>query len=320
MASSQQKDTHTDFLLTQLDSFFAPTRVLAHLCLIQILMVDKDAAIGSRILTQIQPILCQGKLKDLRESTNPPSPVLLKSICDRPENPITFARLTTALVATLSKVIRPPNCSIYLSDDSSAAELPYRSFATSIYILVNSDILSPPLAQSLLQSLFVQLNNDTLLFLASIWTSGPRHIRVAALRHALAFVNAHSSSGPAVDFQLLVPALLILLQDEKKEARSAALAVLRAVAASGEKSGGEVYAIDTIYGANSGMFEPQSVLAIVLIAAPETARLLHHADLQSYLQSVLAISDELIVDPQRLTRYHTETLGAKHGASKKNTS
>jgi U3 small nucleolar RNA-associated protein 10 len=116
----------------------------------------------------------------------------------------------------------------------------YATFARNLYTWANSESLSPILARRLLQSLFTQIGEEGLVFLASIWTSAsPVSLRVAALRHGLAFIGAHEAS---VDFQLIIPSLLIALSDESKDIRQAGLDIVRKIVPSKGEVGGEVYA------------------------------------------------------------------------------
>jgi U3 small nucleolar RNA-associated protein 10 len=121
----------------------------------------------------------------------------------------------------------------------------------------NSGRLHPALASSLLRSLLTQLSEEALTFLASVWTikevSATPALRVAALRHGLAFVNAYKVQTAGIDFQLVVPALVIALQDDSKAVRTAGVALLKAISGSGAKEGA-VYAVDTFYGSQSSKF------------------------------------------------------------------
>lgn len=131
----------------------------------------------------------------------------------------------------------------------------YRQIALSLYTLSNSGLLNSAVAATILRSLLTQLAEDALVFFASIWTSHTIDItpalRITALKHALAFINAYKAQGHGIDFQMMVPALVIALQDENKEVRSAAVVLLKAVQGSIGKVE-DVYALDTFYGSQSG--------------------------------------------------------------------
>ena len=99
---------------------------------------------------------------------------------------------------------------------------------------------------------------DALLFLAGIWTSPTTNakyntsvIKYVALRHALAFLRAQSAGS--VDFQTIIPALLVALQSVDRQVRSAAVECLDVLAnvVEGTKPA-SIYALDRVYGAASG--------------------------------------------------------------------
>jgi U3 small nucleolar RNA-associated protein 10 len=128
--------------------------------------------------------------------------------------------------------------------------------AKKLYALINSNLIPESLAKSLLRSLFIQLGEESLPFFASIWSnpSTSSTLRVVALRHATAFVSAHANAeeGQAMDFQMVLPAVLISLQDSDRTVREAGIGVLKAIAGLVRKSGGDIFALDTFYGARSG--------------------------------------------------------------------
>ena len=196
----------------------------------------------------------------------------------------------------------------------------YKTLATNLYTLVNSDILPSHLAQSVLRFLLTQLKDDALIVFAYIWTSGHRHARLAALKHALGFIQAYATlTQQTVDFQMVIPSLLIALQDNVKEIRSAAVAVLKKIGSLVEKGGTEIYALDTIYGSRSGMLFCNRFMLPLADVCVDLVQLLRHADLQSYLQALISVSHEMVLDPARVKRLHVEHLGAQQSGSRKNT-
>jgi U3 small nucleolar RNA-associated protein 10 len=69
-------------------------------------------------------------------------------------------------------------------------------------------------------------------------------------------VNAYKSQGSGIDFQMMVPSLVIALQDESKDVRAAGVGLLKAVAGAKGKEG-DVYAVDTFYGSQSSKSYPE---------------------------------------------------------------
>ena len=118
----------------------------------------------------------------------------------------------------------------------------------------------PALSATLTKTLFVSLGEDALKFLAGIWLQ-PRTVQVAfepaqysALKHAAAFMEAHYSTQRFVDFQTMLPAVLVGVQFNDRRLREAALDCVASLARlSQAKNPSDVYAFDAIYGASSGM-------------------------------------------------------------------
>lgn len=192
----------------------------------------------------------------------------------------------------------------------------YESFARLLYSWANSHILPSSLAITLLRSLLTQIGEDALIFFASIWTSDvTTALRLAALRHAAAFIQAHAGES-ATDFQLVLPGVLIALQDETKLVREAGILVMRNILALLKNGAPAIYGLDTFYGSRSS----QSILDRLkdpLKIALDLVQLLKHADLQRYLEALLAISAEISIDPGRLSAAQTNFLGMSRGKNRK---
>lgn len=127
----------------------------------------------------------------------------------------------------------------------------FNRFTHQLYDWINSETLPRSLATRLLRFLLIQLGDDALAYFASIWSSDDAPaLRIAALRHATAFVQAHSGKSRS-DVQLIVPALLIALQDGMRAVREAGVGVLRSMVAVSENGGSDIYGLETIYGSRS---------------------------------------------------------------------
>lgn len=133
----------------------------------------------------------------------------------------------------------------------------------TVYALTNSASTLPLLSAYLLRALFISLKDDTLLFLAGIWSSASNElstemqtqIQLAALSHASAFLISHEGAQGSVDFQTVLPAVLAMLESTSQLVRAAAIqcvSVLGRLSQAGKPK--TVYAFDTIYGAHSGKF------------------------------------------------------------------
>lgn len=134
----------------------------------------------------------------------------------------------------------------------------YVDLMRKLYILVNSSSAIPILSMHITQAQFIRLGEDALKFLAGVWlqpaSSATFHpAQYAALRHAAAFMEAHHSSQRYIDFQTILPALLVAAQLPDHRVREAALECVAALVrlAQAKKPIG-VYAFDAVYGATSG--------------------------------------------------------------------
>jgi U3 small nucleolar RNA-associated protein 10 len=145
------------------------------------------------------------------------------------------------------------NASLGTSDDQGIA---FRSFADSLYVIANGDLVPSAFAAVLLRSLLASLREDALLFLARTWLFAEKtSIKVSALRHAQAFMQAYVSpqtKKSTADFQVILPALLLAVQDPAKAVRQAAVALVKILLnVTGEKAV-DIYALDSVYAVRSG--------------------------------------------------------------------
>ncbi len=121
----------------------------------------------------------------------------------------------------------------------------------SIYKLSNSSSSLSTIPASLLRAQFVNLADDALAFLVGVWLSaeGDTQLRRTALSHALAFILAHEATEQVIDFQTVLPALLVALGDPDRGVRHQASECVHLLAQlSTAKQASGVYAFDTIYG------------------------------------------------------------------------
>lgn len=204
---------------------------------IGILEGDRQCDLALRVLNAIQPSLKDLPLHQLQGIDKPTDELLLKEIFVRGGSDAVKARIFNSVIGSfrfvgkpvghaadwLSEQVRRPPLSLLeifwtLIYQSGKSGMPYKQFAIRLYGLINSSTLHPHVSRQLLQSLFVQLGEETLTFLASVWTLSisPAPLRVSALRHALAFISAFSRSEEK-DFQMVLPAMLVAMQDSVKE-------------------------------------------------------------------------------------------------------
>lgn len=131
----------------------------------------------------------------------------------------------------------------------------------TVYALANAASTLPLLSAYLLRALFITLKDDALVFLAGVWTSIPKdssaetrtQTQLAALAHASAFLVAHEVTQETVDFQTVVPSILVMFESPSRPVRAAAvqcLSVLGRLSRAGTPK--IVYAFNTVYGIHSG--------------------------------------------------------------------
>ncbi len=133
----------------------------------------------------------------------------------------------------------------------------YVRLMRSIYKLSNSSSSLSAVPASLLRAQFINLANDTLAFLVGVWLSeGDAQLRRIALSHALAFLSAHEATGQVMDFQTVLPALILALGDPDRGVRHQASECMRLLARlSTAKEAAAVYAFDTIYGESTSKLD-----------------------------------------------------------------
>jgi U3 small nucleolar RNA-associated protein 10 len=148
---------------------------------------------------------------------------------------------------------------------SRASEDLYVSGARKVYKMLNNSGTVPILALGLLQSLFSVLKTDVLVFLAGVWTSSSsdfQSLQTLALLQATAFLEAHVQEADGIDFQTILPAVLVALQFSNPLSRLAALECVKRLRIVSESKLTQVYKFDVIYGKDSRMsFPSHSVLA-----------------------------------------------------------
>jgi U3 small nucleolar RNA-associated protein 10 len=119
----------------------------------------------------------------------------------------------------------------------------------SIYKLTNSSSSLSVIPASLLRAQFIHLADDALAFLAGLWLSEEdAWLRRTALSHAFAFIAAHEATENIIDFQTVLPALLVALGDPDRGVRHQASECVRLLARlSKARQASGVYAFDAIY-------------------------------------------------------------------------
>lgn len=249
VAHSKHSVSHQELLLAQLSSSTATSRLLAHLVLARLLQtLDAQASItlGVSILASLDKSLQTSTLRAIENSDDPVSPAYLQAVYAKPDEAQTSRMATISLVSSFCGFRRPSDAKVDWFGTSD-----FKTLTTTVYRHANSDALPPTLARKLLQHLFAVLREDTLTFLACVWTdiNTTEPLRVAALRHACAFAKSYALG---TDFQMVVPSVLVAFTAKNQAIREAAVALLKVVNRSASNETKNYYALDTFYGAQTG--------------------------------------------------------------------
>ncbi|KAJ7270708.1 hypothetical protein B0H12DRAFT_1229192 [Mycena haematopus] len=179
----------------------------------------------------------------------------------------------------------------------------YVKLMRAVYKLGNSSFTTPLVTIGLLSELFSHLKDDALAFLAGVWTtslSSAPDICVVALRHAAAFLEAHNEEADGVDFQTILPAVIICLQNADPEIRAAALDCIAVQRNLTEQRFSAVYAFDAIYGKSEAKLQ-----------------YLAQGDLTKYLDALMDHQEHIALDASYVKVFHVQHLGRDNKDKKK---
>ncbi|KAJ7042839.1 hypothetical protein C8F04DRAFT_1251651 [Mycena alexandri] len=214
--------------------------------------------------------------------------------------------LQVSILAIVAAIPRPASLALDWFMDESAPDSEgalYVRLMRTVYKLANSSSVVPLLTIGLLSELFVHLKDDALAFLAGVWTtsvdSSPP-ICVVALRHAAAFLEAHNAEADGVDFQTILPALIICLQNSESGIRTATLDCIAVQCKLAEQRFSAVYAFDAIYGESDAKLQ-----------------YLAQSDLKKYLDGLLAHREHIVLDASYVKVFHVQHLARSNADKKK---
>lgn len=112
----------------------------------------------------------------------------------------------------------------------------------------------PVVTTTILQILFTTLKDDALAFLAGMWSIATmpkfEQSRNISFLHAAAFLEAHIQEADGVDFQTILPSLLVALQNTEAQASQGALECLSRIHILINAKLSSVYKFDVVYGQN----------------------------------------------------------------------
>ncbi|KAI0092311.1 armadillo-type protein [Irpex rosettiformis] len=320
--SSPSSESYLKFLLTQIRSNNAHSKSLAYLvcrALLTRLSDQRRVEVAYDILQATELTTLDG-VDDFLRGTDDVQVFLhdlslSTAVVLKPTKRHTLHRLQVALLVAMASVPRPTGAMIdWLSPiltESSAqghtltfAER-YVANARSLYMLANSTTSLPAISRHIIRILVGSLGDDALKFLAGIWLNGANGVdsttRYASLRHASAYLEAHFSTQRFVDFQVIVPALLVALADGDSRVREAGLDCVTVLfRLSQAKKPVSVYAFDEIYGPGSTHLQ-----------------YLDWPDFCRYIQALQQSRQHLLNDASYLTLLHQQLLVAVKSDGKK---
>lgn len=244
-------------------------------------------------------------LQEFLNDTNLGTNVVLK-----PQSRNTLHWLQTSLLCAIPVLPGPPGGTLNFTDFAQSVQgasqnVRYVRLMRSIYKLSNSSSSLSPIPASLLRAQFIRLADDALAFLVGVWLSaeGDAQLRRTALSHSLAFISAHEATEQVIDFQTVLPALLVALGDPDRGVRhQASECVHLLVQLSTAKQASGVYAFDAIYGESTSQL-----------------KYLNWDDFQKYTQAIAAYREHCIHDPKYIRTVHQQYLARDPSDKKKST-
>ncbi|KAH9054895.1 hypothetical protein EDB87DRAFT_1644309 [Lactarius vividus] len=228
----------------------------------------------------------------------------------KPQSRNTLHWLQTSLLCAIPVLPRPPGGTLDFtvlaqSVKEASRSVRYIQLMRSIYKLSNSSSSLSTIPASLLRAQFINLADDALAFLVGVWLSaeGDAQLRRTALSHALSFILAHEAGEQVIDFQTVLPALLVALGDPDRGVRHRASECVHLLAQlSTAKQVSGVYAFDTIYGDSTSQL-----------------KYLNWDDFQKYTGALMAYREHCILDPKYIRTVHQQYLARDPSDQKKTT-
>ncbi|KAI0712775.1 armadillo-type protein [Cerioporus squamosus] len=313
---------HADFgaLLDKLHDENPHGRALAYLitrALLNRLTGEQRIEAGHRVLRSMKLDTLEGMgdfMKGVEDVGNFLSDASVgTAIVSKPSSQNTLHRLQVSVLSVLPNFPRPSGVTLeWLSEHSSdmtntaptddVRAVRYIQLLRAVYCLSNSSASLPLLSTHLLRTLFMNLGDDALAFLAGVWlTADEDHIQYAALRHACAFLEAHVATQRTVDFQTVLPAMLVMLQSADAGVRDGAVRCIAVVIKlSYSQEAESVYAFDEIYGSDSAKLQ-----------------YLDWADFQKYMQVIAENRDNLLHDPDFYRRFTASISRTTRGSRRR---
>ncbi|KAJ3784963.1 armadillo-type protein [Lentinula aff. detonsa] len=324
--SSQNKDQYYTELINKLADTNHHVRVLSLLLIRQLIKItDAPTRIASPFLDVLarqkntipQFLDVEGRLEDFLTTT------LSAQVVNKPSSRSTESFLHLALLSDIA-ALQPSEKKAKETVDWVQLESqpdPYASLMQQLYLYVNTRIIfgSTQAKLHILSILFANLGGEAGVFLTSVWlrfgckadpeafedeviTSTPS---TSTLYHLAAFLQAHTSTVPsrkgAVDFQTLLPAVIIALSSSEQELRKAAaecLSMLKELIVDENGKGKRfdvAYAFDKVYGNERNDADLQYL-------SPD--------DLAAYVCALSGTKEHFLADGDYIGAWHAEQLSS----------
>lgn len=176
----------------------------------------------------------------------------------------------------------------------------------------------------LTQALFATLSSDALSFLVgACLNSKDTQLRYAALYHSIAFIEAHIALGCCIDFQTVLPGILVVVGDGDTRVRSAAVELIEAIGRVVEmkvKKPSGVYAFDALYGENSSENFTRFIDATRLMggtAIVASLQYLDWSDFAKYVRKLVEMKEHFLNDSTFVQIFHEQALKSARSDSKR---
>ncbi|KAG8912993.1 snoRNA-binding rRNA-processing protein utp10, partial [Tulasnella sp. 417] len=304
----EKTESHSDFFLAKLtddDPYLRSFAFLVVRAFLERASGDLQLEFACRVVESLGLTDLEGFSSVLKDARSLGEFIQYESISgpivSKASSSSTLRRLQASVIALLPGISRPSSVQVeWLKHDSKGKPEvhPYVKLTRAVYALANSCSSLHSLPTNLLRALFLGLKDETLLFLAGVWTedlsitsSSREHLRRIALSHAAAFIQAQASSEGSdfVDFQVIIPALLVALGLHDKASRQSAVECLKHLMEMQREQRTSLYAIESIYADRSS-----------------DVQILSTADCNKYLRALTEKGDSFVADGEYLPIFHRE--------------
>ncbi|KAJ3806976.1 armadillo-type protein [Lentinula aff. lateritia] len=319
--SSQNNDSDCMEVISKLTDPNSHVKLLA-LLIIRELLKNSDTTIhfATRIVNAISRQKHFQQLPEMEEDEleDTLTTKLAAQVVNKPNSRTTESLLYVAILSDIA-ALQPSGTEMgavnWVHPESKPD--PYASLLQQLYLFANTTMGfgSPQARIHVIRTLFANLGGEVGVFLSSIWLrfcckSDTKDEDLStlgsfALYHLAAFLQAHTITPPAgevvVDFQILVPMVVIALSSSVQEVRKAAVECLSTltVLSVGEnnkrKKFDVVYAFDRVYGNERAEAELQYL-------SPD--------DLAAYVSTLSGIKDHFLADGDYIGAWHAEQLAS----------